>query len=502
MKTIVVAGWGQVTQPKEIEYTPKDPMGLMKEASLKAGQKLADPNALARVDGIMVVKSLSTHYDTPGAELAALLGASPKFLYTSKIGGNSPQTLINKAAGMIARNELDSILVVGAEAYVQRSENQKNFGNSRKSASSLLQGIPKDYSGDDIAGSTPLENFYGIEDPMQGFPLFETALWAASGLSLTDYLHKIASLWSGFSKVAASHPNSWSKTIRTPEEIITPGPHNRPIAFPYNKFMNAFVTVDQGAAVILMSGEAAKKHCDKARQIVYFLGGGYAEDRQRFMIQKTDFTASPPLKVSVDKALHRSGLNLSDIDCFDLYSCFPCAISIARKMMGISENDPRPTTLTGGLGFFGGPGNNYNLHAVATLAEMISQGHKKTGLVTALGWFMHKHAAGIYSSMPPQKHLETIDLEDEQNYLTGLSPLEIDDQARGRGIIETYTIVYDKDRSPSYAVLYGKTSKGLRFIARTLPDPEIFQLLSSQNMVGESVTLRFDLKNKQTIGLF
>ncbi len=41
MKTIVVAGWGQVTQPKEIEYTPKDPMGLMVEASLEAGQKLA-----------------------------------------------------------------------------------------------------------------------------------------------------------------------------------------------------------------------------------------------------------------------------------------------------------------------------------------------------------------------------------------------------------------------------------------------------------------------------
>jgi len=422
MKTIVVAGWGQVTQPKEIEHTPKDPMGLMIEASLKAGQRLADPRALTRLDGIMVVKSLSTHYEAPGAELAALLGASPKFIYTSKIGGNSPQTLINKAAGMIAGNELDSVLVVGAEAYVPRSENIKKHGNN--SGSSLLQGIPQDYSGDDAAGSTPLENFYGIEHPMQGFPLFETALWAASGLDIAEYMHHVASLWSGFSQVAASHPHSWSKTIRTPKEIITPGPHNRPIAFPYNKFMNAFVTVDQGAAVILMSGEAAKKYCNKARQTVYFLGGGYAEDRQRFMIQKSDFTSSPPLKASVEKALHRSGLNLSDIDCFDLYSCFPCAVSIARKMMKIGKKDPRPLTLTGGLGFFGGPGNNYNLHAIVTLADMISKGEKNTGLVTALGWFMYKHAAGIYSSMPPVKSIENNDLEDDQNHLAGPPPPE------------------------------------------------------------------------------
>jgi len=500
MKTIVVAGWGQVTQPKDIEYTPKDPMGLMVEASLEAGQKLADPSALTRLDGIMVVKSLSTHYEAPGAELAALLGASPKFIHTSKIGGNSPQTLINKAAGMIARNELDSVLVVGAEAYVQRFENNKKPGN--KSGSSLLQGIPQDYSGDDAEGSTPLEKFYGIEHPMQGFPLFETALWAASKLDITEYMHKVASLWSGFSQVAATHPHSWSKTIRTPKEIITPGPHNRPIAFPYNKFMNAFVTVDQGAAVILMSGETAKKHCNKTRQIVYFLGGGYAEDRQRFMIQKSDFTSSSPLKASVDKALRRSGLNLSDMDCFDLYSCFPCAVSIARKMIKIGENDPRPLTLTGGLGFFGGPGNNYNLHAIVTLADMISKGQKKTGLVTALGWFMYKHAAGIYSSMLPVKSLETSDLEDDQNHLAGLAPLKIDDQASGRGIIETYTIIYNQDQSPAYAVLYGRTAKGVRFIAQTLPDPEVFQLLSSQSMVGESITLKFDLKSKQTIGLF
>jgi acetyl-CoA C-acetyltransferase len=495
-RDIVVAGWGQVTQPKQLETPAKDPMGLMVQAARKAAQKLTDPTALTRVDGIMVVRSLSAHYEAPAAQLAALLGASPRFMHISKIGGNSPQTLVNKAAAMIARNELDSILVVGAESYVQRDEKIK------KEESALLRGIPKDYPGDDITGSTRLENLYGIEHPMQGFPLFETALWAASGLDLTTYLQKIGTLWAGFSQVAACHPHSWSKRIRTSEEIITPGPGNRPIAFPYTKFMNSFITVDQGAAVLLTSHETAKKYQNPAQQTVYFLGGGYSEDRQRFMIERSDFTASPPLKDVVKKALERSGLNLSDMDCFDLYSCFPCAVSVARRMMAITEEDPRPLTLTGGLGFFGGPGNNYNLHAIATLSGMIARDEKKTGLVTALGWFMHKHAAGIYSSNPPTKSLETMDLEDQKDRLAGAPPVVIDDQPTGKGTIETYTIVHARDHSIAYAVLYGRTARGHRFIAQTLPDPDVFARLSSQNMVGKSVTLRFDRKKQLTLALF
>ena len=208
-RDVVVAGWGQVTQQKLLENPAKDPMGLMVQASKEAALELTDPNALTRVDGIMVIKSLSAHYPAPAAELASLLGASPKFTHLSKIGGNSPQTLVNKAAAMIARNELDSVLVVGAEAYVQRGENFK------EEESALLRGIPKDYQGEDAAGSTRLENFYGMEHPMQGFPLFETALWAASGLNISDYLLKVASMWAGFSQVAASHPHSWSKKART-----------------------------------------------------------------------------------------------------------------------------------------------------------------------------------------------------------------------------------------------------------------------------------------------
>lgn len=494
MKTdIVIAAWGQVVQPKTIQGPPKDAMDLMVQASFRAGKKLKNPVAIKDVDGIMVVKSLSTHFDSPATDLATRIGAKPRFTHVSQIGGNSPQTLINKAAGMIARKELNAVLVAGTEAYVQRSE------TCEKPDSALLRGIPETYQGDDAIGTSPVEISHGIEHPMQGFPLFETALWAESGMGLSDYMNKIAGLWADFSKVAASHPHAWSRTPRTPEEILGQGPSNRPIAFPYNKFMNAFVTVDQAAALILMSGEYAEKLGQCQGKTVYFLGGGYARDRQRFMVEKSDFTSSPPLKAAVDKALYRSGLKLSHMDCFDLYSCFPCSVSIAKKMISIPDYDPRPLTLTGGLGFFGGPGNNYNLHAIATLAELISGGKKTTGLVTALGWFMYKHAAGIYSSLIPSKALDSIDIEDENDCLAGPEPVELDPAPAGNGRIETYTIIHNRDHSPAYAVLYGRTEKGLRFIARTDADHAVFHALSSRSMVGKPVALFSRPDNKDTL---
>ncbi len=494
MKTdVVVAGWGQVTQPKILNTPPKDPMGLMEQASQSAADILKDPGHLTEVDGILVVKSLSAYYENPTENLANRLGASPKFLFESRIGGNSPQTLINRAAGMIARKELNMALVVGAEAYVPRTDT----GNKLDSA--LLQGIPEDYTGDDVSGVTPLEARYGIEHPMQGFPLFETALWAASGKDISAYLDHVAGFWSEFSRVAEGHPNAWCRQAKTPEEILTPSDLNRPIAFPYTKFMNSFVTVDQGAAVILMSEDYARSHGAAKGKPVYFCGGGYSEDRQRFMIQKTDFTSSPPLKSAVDKAMTRSDMTLADIDCFDIYSCFPCAVSIAKKMMGLQDDDPRPMTLTGGLGFFGGPGNNYNLHAVVTLCDLISSGKTTTGLTTALGWFMQKHAAGVYSALPPKKPLESMDIEDRNDFLAGPKPVETDSSPSGTGIIETYTIVYNRDRTPSYAVVYGRTDKGLRFIARTPENQDVFQTLATINMVGESVSLESDPKTNLTI---
>lgn len=492
-RRVVVAGWGQVVQPKESKTDIKDPLGLMVQASVRAAELTTSRRTLIDLDGIMVVRTVSRHYTDPEKQLADQIGASPRFSMVSDIGGNSPQTLINQAAGMIARNELDSMLIAGAEAYVQRE------GGTHRVDSALFRGIPDDYAGDDLTGATLLEKMHGIEHPMQGFPLFETALWAASGLEIDMYLKKISSMWAGFSSVAANNPYAWSKTAKSAEQIMTSGPNNRPVAFPYTKYLNSFVTVDQGAAIILMSEEKAAAVANTKRQTVFFLGGGYAQDPQRFMVQKSDFTTSPPLQKAVQKALDRAQLPFEKLSCFDLYSCFPSAVTIAKKMIGISDDDPRPLTLTGGLGFFGGPGNNYSLHSTATLADLISRGERENGLITALGWFMHKHAAGVYGNRPHGGSIGNNDVDDQKNPYWGNQPEPIKEQVNGLGVIETYTIIFSLERTPSYAVLYGKTVDGFRFVAGTKDDPAMFRALMSGIMVGHQVEIRFDTAQNKNI---
>ena len=93
-------------------------------------------------------------------------------------------------------------------------------------------------------------------------------------------------------------------------------------------------------------------------------------------------------------------VSTDDIATFDLYSCFPFPVFVACEALGVSGDDPRGLTLTGGLPYFGGPGNSYSLHAIAeTVAEMREK-PGRYGLVGANGGTMSKYSVGIYSTLP------------------------------------------------------------------------------------------------------
>jgi len=493
---VVIAGWGQITQAKSQKDRLLDPVGLMVEASRRAAENTMLSHVLQDVDAVFSVKVMSDYCPSAAAQLADALGAAPRLTLTSSIGGNSPQSLINKAAGMIARGELDSVLIAGGETYCPRKERPDKAG------SLLFKGLEDGHESEDMIGASDLEKRHGIYLPVHGFPLFETALWGASGMPIETYLKRIGKMWSRFSSVAAAHPDSWTRAPRSAEEIITPGPANRRVAFPYTKYMTSLISVDMAAAVLLMSEDKARRTCPKKRRPVYFLAGADARDRQRFMADKTSFTTSPALSACIRKLFQRAGLSADDIQCFDLYSCFPCSVTIARNALGLEDSDGRPLTVTGGLGFFGGPGNNYSLHAAAAMAEAISHGIFDTGMITSLGWFMHKHSAGIFSAIPRETGLRHFDLEDQAGPPAGNAPEITLDQVVGTGRVETYTVLFSRDGSPSLAVLYGKTPEGLRFIAQVAPEPNTFSELTRRCRIGDTVRLRYNAKTNLNIAEF
>ena len=482
---IVVAGWGQNTQPKKASPPYLDPLDMMERAAREAG-RIAGQGIWQHIDTVLVVRTHSRNLTSPGEAIADRLRINPHTVCVSGIGGETPQHFVNQAAGMLARGESQGVLICGAETYYPRSDDDV------RGEAALIQGLPEDYDAEDAVGSNELEQRHGLTLPIHGFPLFENALWAASGLDRRAWLDQVGGLWSKFSQVAAAHPNSWTREAVSVQRIVTPQADNRPICFPYTKRMVSLVMADLGAAVILTTTSKAEASRQGTGRTVYFRGGAFAKDRQRFMIDKADFTRSQALAAVSEKVQKRAGLNISELDGFDLYSCFPCAVNVARSQLGIGDDDPRPLTQTGGLGFFGGPGSNYALHGIASLAENIAAGKLDNGMATAIGWFMHKYAAGIYSAEPGTRIPVEDDTSDLETPETGEPPIPATAQASGSGVIETYTVIYRRDQSPERGLLYGRTDNGLRFVANCDDNPAAIDFLTHENRVGTRVVLHHD----------
>ncbi|MEQ8661834.1 MAG: hypothetical protein RLW62_13550, partial [Gammaproteobacteria bacterium] len=482
---VVITGWGQVTQRRNATPPFLDPVDMMERAARDAGA-LSGKGVWSLVDTILVVRTQSRVLDKPGEAIAARLGIQPHTVRVSGIGGEVPQHFVNQAAGMLSRGESKAVLICGAETYYPRDD------TAVRGESALIQGIPDDYDADDAVGSDALEQRHGLSLPIHGFPLFETALWGRSGLSLDDWLHQVGDLWSDFSAVAARHPHAWTQERVSTERIITIADDNRPICFPYQKRMVSLVMADLGSALVVTTEAHARSLRGGGATPVYFLGGAFAKDNQRFMVDKSSFTRSPALARVAQKAQERAGVAVADLDGFDLYSCFPCAVNVARGELGIAPDDPRPLTQTGGLGFFGGPGSNYALHGIASLAENIAAGKLDRGMATALGWFMHKYAAGIYGKSPTNADLSGHDLMDLDNPGTGDGPVPRVEQAEGFGELETYTVIYARDHSPRETLVYGRTDGGLRFVANCGSDDDTVARLTGDNQIGARVRLTTD----------
>ena len=213
--------------------------------------------------------------------------------------------------------------------------------------------------GSDRPPLTELEAARGLDRPLRVFPLFENALRAECGESIDEHQARVADLWARFSTVAAANPYAWTRQPRSAQEIRTPGVSNRMVSFPYPKLMNANDRVDQGAALILCSVGAARPAGVPESQWVFPVSGADAHDHW-FLSHRHDLRSSPAIAEIGRRAFEMAGIGIDDVAHVDLYSCFPCAVQMAARELGLALDDPsRSLTVTGGLGFAGGPGNNY-----------------------------------------------------------------------------------------------------------------------------------------------
>ena len=447
-------------------------------------------NSSSGRETLRILPPLAWRYPNPGLLVAERLGISPPEIALASIGGNGPQSIASRTALAISEGKLDVALVAGAECLGTRVSARRDPDHPVLAWTAQPAGTPEPVLLDEERDPvTALERSASLDRPVRVFPLFANALRFASGRSIEADSRFVSEMWARFSDVASRNPYAWSRTARTAEDIRTVGPDNRMVAFPYPKLEIANDRVDQGAAFILCSLESARSAGVPEDRILFPVAGSDANDHW-FLTHRMDLHSSPAIRLASASALGLAAMGIDDIDHLDIYSCFPCAVQIAAAEIGLPVNDPgRPLTLTGGLGFAGGPGNNYVSHAIATLAATLRSAGG-TGLVTGLGWYSTKHSVGVWSSTPPAGGFRYENVQSEVDSLPQRAPAQAGGETTD-GEVETYTVMVGRDDEPELGIVALLTPEGARAWG-TITDADVLSFLMVEEGCGRRARLRAD----------
>jgi acetyl-CoA C-acetyltransferase len=476
----VLLGGGQITDRPDDPTAGRDPLALMEEATRRAlDDARAGAAIISAVDTVAVVNVLCHNFGDAAGLLAERLGCRPARLVNSTVGGNTPQTLVNHFSDEIAAGSVDVVLIAGAEAW----RTSRALQQAGRPASWPTRPATARPFGDGRNGMSELELRHGIFFPAEVYPLFENAYRAARGLTLAAHRAELAAMCGRFAGVAAENPHAWFRQPASGEAIATVTDDNRMIAFPYPKRMNAILDVNQGAALLLASAEAAERlGVPRERRVYPWAGADLTE--LWFVQDRRDYHSLPGVERAGARLLEAAGIAAADVRHLDLYSCFPIAPRLSAASLGIPADDPRPLTVTGGLPWFGGPGNNYTTHAIATMMDRLRAEPESVGLVHALGWFLTKHGLGLYSATPPPHGWRRASGPDLQQWVEALPHPEMVATPSGRGTIETYTIVHDRDGGPERGIVVGRLDDGRRFIAPLPRERTLLEAMEREEQVG------------------
>jgi acetyl-CoA C-acetyltransferase len=499
-RTPVVIGVGQASERLgDPGYLRLSPVSLAAGAARAA---LDDAGAPAdAIDTVAGVRQFELSY--PGARaplgrsnnfprsVAARLGAGPSRVILEVVGGQSPQKLVSELAGLIAADASRVALIVGAEAISTVSRYRKD--PARPDFSESIDGSLED-RGFGLEGQfTPRQFAAGLLGPTPQYALFENARRARLGQTRAFHAASMGALFSPFSKVAAANPHSVAPVYLTADELITPTEKNRPIADPYLRYLVSREKVNQGAAVLLASVQEARRLGVPEHQWVYL--HGHADLVERPLMERADLSTSPASVLAARHALDVAGIGVDDLATIDLYSCFPIPVFNICEGLGLAADDPRGLTVTGGLPFFGGPGNNYSAHAIASTVLRLREAPGTYGFVGANGGVMSKYSAGVYSTTPAEwRPSRSAALQAEIDAWE--APAEAVD-ADGPGTIETYTVVHGAE---PVGVVIGRLDDGRRFLARSAEDALTAYLATAAEPIGSRVQVSSsDAGNRATL---
>ena len=498
-RTPVIIGVGEASERIDAQdYAALSPADL---AAAAARAALADTGAtgpvLAAIDVIAAIRQFEVSgpgFNAPFGcsnnfprSVANRIGAHPDRAVWEKVGGQGPQHLVNEFAHAIAEGKADTVLLVGSEA-ISTVRHLTGLGQTRDWAESVDGEVEDRGYGLEGLLTSELAR-HGARTPIHLYALFENARRARLALDRSRYIQTMGALFAPFTAVAATNPHAMAPEQLTAAEIADITPRNRMVADPFPRRVIARDQANQGAAVLLTSVGRARALGIPEEKFVYLYGG--ADVAERTPIQRQDLSRSPATVLACEAALATAGIPLQDISVFDLYSCFPIAVFNVLDGLGMRSDDPRPLTVTGGLPFFGGAGNNYSMHAIASMVRALRRAPDQTGLLGANGGFLSKYSVGIYGATPrPWRAFSSADLQREIDSWPAPALTEA-----GQGLVETYTI--DHGGAAPSATLVVRTAEGQRFVAMGDPaDPALVQRMMVEEPLGAVVAATLNAQGR------
>lgn len=462
-----------------------EPLDLMLRASQQAeddtGVKLLD-----KVQSVRVIKGLWP-YKNPAKYIAETIGAPHAQTVGTMFGGNYNQVVVNDTAVSILNGDMDLVLITGAEIGYSAAK-------ARKAGTRIeMRETPGTY--DVLLGGTQKPEHHdhelakGIRTAIQVYPIYENAIRYQRGESIEGHLERVSELWSRFNDIAQGNPHAWIGDNISARQIRTPSKDNRLVSFPYTKLMNSNMAVDMAAALIICSENKARQLGIPEDKWVYPQAGVEGHDHFSASV-RDNFHSSPGIRLVGNRLLELAHVNPGDLTYVDLYSCFPSAVQIAAKELGLSEGSQ--LTVTGGLTFGGGPLNNYVMHSIARMVELLRESPGSKGLITANGGNLYKHAHGIYASAAPEKNFRR---ENVQAGIDALPARECLAKFNGSVTIESYTVMF-ADQEPALGHIACLTPDGQRVWVNT-DDIDLMQSMAREEFCGRNATI--DPEQKLTV---
>ena len=486
--TPVIVGVGDIIDKRKVNGP--DPLTLLGQASELAFQDTGIKNVIDYLDAIGVVRfsvdfSTATNqsrfgYSNFPRSLANKIGVKKDIseLY-SGMGGNAPQVLLQEISKKIHANEIHCALISGGEVLQTmisklKSGEKLNWEDSAGGKPEII--------GINDEGFSKEEKKHHMDLPSNVYPIFANAIRSSKSQSSEEHLRECSELFSKFSKVASLNPKAWFPKFRTPEEIEEISDSNRLVGFPYTKYLNSMIRVNMASSLVVMSEKLTKELKIPQNKKVYIHGSCVLNDIWN-VSKRPSLNESPAIRECGKEVLSQAGISLSEISFLDIYSCFPSAVQIAQKELSLDSNDDRPLTVTGGLPYFGGPGNAYTMFSSSEMVKKLRSNPNEYGMVTANSWFLTKHAINIFSCKPPQEIDWKKDFIKLQSEINSREIKNFNIKPNGLGEVISYTIVQGR-KNLEYGIVIGELEDKSKFIANILGEQSFLKKLTENELLG------------------